>query len=150
MMADPRQPLPNQGLDSQITTENTVIPVLKEQIHVASREVVTGEVQVHKHILTETVAVPLSTLHTGYREERVAVNRVVDLMPQPRYEGKNLIIPVVREEEVVLKRLVLVEEIHLIQETRTEERTERVDLRTEEATVTKVPLSKNSPAPLPE
>ncbi len=147
-MADPTQAQPDQVVNSALPTEEAVIPVIKEQLHLSTREIVTGEVQVRKEIHTETVAIPLSTVHTAYREERVPINRVVDLMPQPRYEGKNLIVPVVREEQVVTKRLVLVEEIHLIQETHSEEHTERVELHTEEAIITRVPHDKHSTSPL--
>ncbi len=133
-----------------VSSEEASIPVIKEQLHLSTREVVTGEVQVRKEVHTESVAIPLSTVYTAYREERVPVNRVVDVMPQPRYEGKNLIVPVVREEQVVTKRLVLVEEIHLIQETHSEEHTERVELHTEEAIITRVPHDKNTTLPLAE
>ena len=140
---------PERVTQPGVTTEEGTISVVKEQLHLSTREVVTGEVQVRKQIRTESVDVPLTTVHTAYREERVPVNRVVDIMPEPRYEGKNLIVPVVREQQVVITQLVLVEEIHLIQESRSEERTERIELHTEEATVTRVPLKENSTPPLP-
>ena len=141
---------PQRATKPGVTTEEGTIPVIKEQLHLSTREVVTGEVQVRKQIRTESVDVPLTTVHTAYREERVPVNRVVDIMPEPRYEGKNLIVPVVREQQVIITQLVLVEEIHLIQESRSEERTEHIELHTEEATVTRVPLQENSTPPLPD
>ena len=141
---------PERATKPGVTTKEGTIPVIKEQLHLSTREVVTGEVQVRKHIHTESVDVPLTTVHTAYREERIPINRVVDTMPEPRYEGKNLIVPVVREQQVVVTQLILVEEIHLIQESRSEERTEHVELHTEEATVTRVPLQKNSTPPLPD
>ena len=141
---------PERVTNPTVSSKEATIPVVKEQLHLSTREVVTGEVQVRKHVHTESVDVPLTTVHTAYREERVPVNRVVDTMPQPRYEGKNLIVPVVREQQVVVTQLVLIEEIHLIQESRSEERTEHIDLRTEEATVTRVPLQQNSTPPLPD
>ena len=120
------------------TTDELVIPVVREQLHLSSREVVTGEINVNKRVRTERIEVPLRTVHTSYREQRIPVDRVIDTMPEPRYEGKNLIIPVVREEEVVVKRLVLVEEIHLIQHTHTDEHQETVELRHEEAAIDRI------------
>lgn len=125
-----RQPNPTES------GEKVVIPVVEEQLSISTRQVTTGQVDVEKRVRTETVDVPLSTVHTHYREERIPANRAVDTMPQPRYEGENLIIPVVREEAVVVKRLILVEEIHLIRTTEVDEHTKTVELRSEEATIT--------------
>ena len=127
------------------TADETVIPVVREQLHLSSREVVTGEVNVTKRVRTERIDVPLRTVYTTYREERVPVGRIIDTLPQPRYEGKNLIIPVVREEEVVVKRLVLVEEIHLIQHTHTDEHHETVELRHEEAAIDRIQHTLTAP-----
>ncbi|CAH1000040.1 hypothetical protein LEM8419_01229 [Neolewinella maritima] len=149
-MADHTKQFPEQANKTTEVVDESTISVIKEQLSVTTREVVTGEVNVHKTVQTETVDVPLTTIHTAYRETRVPINQVVDTMPQPRYEGKNLIVPVVREEEVITKRLVLVEEIHLIQETRSEEHTERVELHTEQAVVSRSPPTTNTTAPLPE
>lgn len=113
----------------------TTIPVVKEEITISTREVVTGIVDVEKRVHSESVDIPLTTTHTRYREERVPVNRVVHTVPQTRYEGDNIVIPVVKEEQVVVKRLVLVEEIHLIKNVQVDERTETVELRSETATV---------------
>ncbi|WP_116124611.1 DUF2382 domain-containing protein [Lewinella sp. IMCC34183] len=125
--------------------ETEKIPVIKEKLSISSRENITGEVEVRKVVKTEEIDVPLTTIRTRYREERVPVNRTVDTAPQVRYEGENLVIPIIREEEVVIKRLILVEEIHLIRERTTEERTEHIQLRSEEATVTRKPADPDQP-----
>ncbi|WP_170067730.1 DUF2382 domain-containing protein [Neolewinella xylanilytica] len=113
--------------------------MVEEKLVVTSREQVTDEITVDKIVHNQTVEVPLTRIDTHYREFRIPQNRVVETMPEVRYEGKNLIVPVVREEEVVIKRLVLVEEIHLIQEVDTSERTESVTLRSEDVTVSRKP-----------
>ena len=53
--------------------------------------------------------------------ERVPVNRAVDAAPEARWEGDTLIVPVVEEEIVVSRRLVLREEIRIMR--RQDERT---------------------------
>ncbi len=136
-MEDTFDKLPNEVTNPHEARETITIPVVKEHLTVSTRETITGEVQVQKTVHTEQLDVPLDTIFTTYREHRVPVDRVVDTMPRIRYEGENLIVPVVREEEVVTKRLVLVEEIHLIRESHTEQHTEHIELRTEEATITR-------------
>ncbi len=128
-----------------IVVEGT-IPVLKDQLVISSRKITTAEVQVTKEVAHQEVDVPLQTVHTRYRELRMPINRIVETMPQVRQVDGNIIIPVVREEEVVIKRLVLVEEIHLMKHTDVEERTETVDLRSETASVRRITPEKEYPA----
>ena len=46
-------------------------------------------------------------------EERQEVNQIVDEIPGVRREGDEVIVPVVREKMVLVKKMVLTEEIHL-------------------------------------
>ena len=46
-------------------------------------------------------------------EERQEINQIVDEVPGVRREGDEVIVPVVREKMVLVKKLVLTEEIHL-------------------------------------
>jgi stress response protein YsnF len=119
--------------------EYSTIPVVKEDVAISKEERVTGEVTVRTSTETKTVNVPLSRTVHGYREVRVPAGRVVEEMPAPRQEDGRYIIPVVREEEVVIKRLVLVEEVHLIPDTTTEQRTEEVELRSQTVSVERTP-----------
>ncbi|WP_157975869.1 DUF2382 domain-containing protein [Lewinella sp. IMCC34191] len=111
------------------------IPLIKEHVVIDTRSTITSELSVNKTVNNRRVDLPLTDVDTTYREERMPINRVVDTMPTIRYEGENLVVPVVREEEVVVKRLVLVEEIHLIKEVRRTERTESIELRSEEVEI---------------
>ncbi len=61
--------------------------------------------------------------------ERVAVGRVVDAVPPVRQEGDVTIMPVVEEELVVVRRLVLKEEVHLRRVRTTARTSETVTLR---------------------
>lgn len=127
---------------NEVADATKVVPVIKERLDINSERVVTGEVEVQLKTESNRVEVPLTTVDTRYREVRIPVGKVIEAMPQPRTENGNLIVPVVREEEVVVKRLVLVEEIHLLREVETDERTETVDLREQTATVTRTPPKK--------
>ena len=130
----------NQAPDVELTNpeklgESTIIPVIKEQLAISSRQVTTGIIDVVKTVGTQSVDVPLKTVNSRYDELRIPVNRIVEVMPQTRQEGDNIIIPVVREEQVVVTRLVLVEEIHLVHRTEVTEHVETVELRSESATI---------------
>lgn len=129
---------PNKLSKQQYSTLNrpksedkATIPVVKEHLVIDSLTTVTGEVEVRKEVDTQVVTVPLNSRKIIYREERHPINRVIDRIPEPRYEGENLIIPVVKEEEVVIKQLTLVEEVHLIKEEATTQTDEEVTLHSE-------------------
>lgn len=130
------EPTDNNQHDAHEIATATV-PVLKERLVVDSLRTVTGRVHIQKTTDVETVEVPLPTVHRKVVERRVPVNRVVEERPEVRIEGDKTIIPVIREEAVVVKRLVLVEEIHLTNEVTKTERTEEVELATEKVTITR-------------
>ena len=94
------------------------------------------EIATRVHERTETVDEPV--VRELVDIERVPVNRIVDATPRTREEGDYLIIPVVEEQIVIEKRLVLKEEIR-VRKTRTPERhREDVVLRSEDAEVVRV------------
>ncbi|SRR5579883_3359538 len=112
-----------------------VIPVIEEELVAGAREVKTGTVRVSKHVEQVRKIVTAPAVHDVVEVNRVPVNRVIDSMPKMREEGDVLVIPVVEEELVVQKRLVLKEEIH-IRRKRTKERVSKeVTLDREQATV---------------
>ena len=116
----------------------TVIPLSEEKVTVSKREVETGRVRVALTTETETV-VARETLRGGRVEvERVPVGRMLpegEPAPQSREEGDTLIVPVVEEVAVVVKRLVVREEVRL-RFVPTEARFEEtVALRRQRATV---------------
>ncbi|MGB3798390.1 MAG: DUF2382 domain-containing protein [Lewinella sp.] len=137
MMAIESDKLEHSGGERSKIEDTQTIPVIEERVVIDSRSTVTGETTVNKTVHSRRVDLPLTDIDTTYQEKRVPVNRVVDLMPTIRYEGENLIVPVVREEEVVVKRLILVEEIHLIKNVTRSERTQSIELKSEEVEITR-------------
>jgi stress response protein YsnF len=109
---------PEQSCGTNISGEPGVavtIPEIEETVDISTRVVETGVVRITKHV--EEVQ---RTFHPKLHEQRthvdrVPVNRVVKTAPQVRTEGDTTIIPVV--EEVVVKLLLLKEEIHVRTET---------------------------------
>lgn len=118
--------------------EETVIPVVAEELVVDKRQVTKGGVRVHKlvHEHEEVVDMPLIRDHVDIR--RVLVGRDVDGPMPIRREGETIIIPVVEEVLVVEKRLRLKEELHLTRKTTREHFEEKVTLQREEAIVERV------------
>jgi uncharacterized protein (TIGR02271 family) len=101
--------------------DTRVIPVVEEQLIVATEPVKTGSVKVQKHIQRSVKRVDVPVTRDVTEVRRVPVNKVVDSVPRIRTSGDTIVVPVVEEEVVVTKRLVLKEEIH-IQRRRTRER----------------------------
>ena len=90
-----------------------VIPVVDEELVTGSRAVKTGAVRVRKKVDRTRKVVEAPAIHDVVDVKRVPLNRVIDALPEMREEGDLLIIPVVEEEIIVQKRLVLKEEIHI-------------------------------------
>jgi len=110
--------------------DQIVVPLVEEGLVVNKQWAEAGEVVIRKEIETRTETVPVELAHEEVDVARVAVNRVLGQgeTAEPRQEGDTLIIPVVEEELVVMKRLVVREEVHVTKRraTRREEVSEQV------------------------
>jgi uncharacterized protein (TIGR02271 family) len=112
-----------------------IVPIVQEELVVDQQKRETGKVRVHKEVKTreETIDEP------GYIEElvfeRVPMNKVIDSPRTARYEGKTLVIPLIEEEIVVQKRLVLREELRVTKKRREVRNKQNVVLRKEEVTI---------------
>jgi uncharacterized protein (TIGR02271 family) len=100
-----------------------VVPILDEEVIANKKVVKTGSVRVQKHVDKRTEHVNMPLMRETVEVRRIPMNRVVETVPQIRTQGDTTVIPVVEEELVVTKRLVLKEEIHLVKHrTRQDER----------------------------
>jgi uncharacterized protein (TIGR02271 family) len=115
----------------------TVIPLYEETVSVGKRPVERGRVRVDVRVAEREQTLQQTLERRDVEVERVAINRVVESAPETRREGDVLIIPVVEEEVVMVKRLVLREEIHVRE--RTTQRTEQftVNVRSEKAEISR-------------
>lgn len=120
-----REPVP-QG--------TTRIPVIEEHLRVGKEVVETEKIRISKKVHTDDVTVDVPISREELSVERIAKNEYVDEAPPAvRYEGEVTIIPVLKE--VLVKRLVLVEEVHITKrKVKDKIRTDAV-LRTEEVKV---------------
>lgn len=115
--------------------QSIIIDRVVESARILKEEQVTGEVEVSKEVHEKTVSIPLETVRTSYHEERFPHNVVVEERPVIREEDGKIIVPVIREESIVVKQLVLVEEIHLTPTTTTQTNDQDITLREEIVTV---------------
>src|ERR1051325_944854 len=114
--------------------ENT-IDVLHEQVNIDKKVVDSGKVFIHKKVYREDEEVTVPVAHEKVEIRKISVNKYVDALPAVRHEGNTTVIPVVQEVLVMEKKLLLVEEVHVIKHVveKTEEHT--VPLRKEKVEV---------------
>ena len=88
------------------------IPVIEESLTIDKKLVETGRLQVTKKVEEVNELLDISLLHDEYSIEHIAMNEYVDdMIPTVRHEGDTIIIPVIKE--VMVKRVMLIEEVHI-------------------------------------
>ena len=122
-----------------------VVPVVEEFLRVEKETVETGRVVIRKHVHVETRTVDEPLRDEQVNVQRIAVNRYVDEAPAVRYDGDTMIVPVLREEIVVTKRLLLVEELHVHKQVLMTHAPQTVELRREEVHYERVPTPPAQP-----
>jgi uncharacterized protein (TIGR02271 family) len=92
-----------------------VVQLRQEELVPIKEWIETGSVLIRRAIETHTQTVPVEVLHEEVDIERIPVERVLaeGETAAPRQEGNALIIPVVQEEVVVIKRRVIREELRI-------------------------------------
>lgn len=116
-----------------------VVPVVAERLRVGRRKTVTGRVRVSKRLRSSTVVVDEPVVREEVTVRRVAVGRFVDGPVPDRYEDGALVVSVVEEVPVVVRRFRLVEELRIRRRRLTVPRRQPVTLRREEADVRREP-----------
>jgi uncharacterized protein (TIGR02271 family) len=129
------------GGATETVNRETVIPVLEEELSVAKRVVETARVRVsrvthdHEQIVDELLQ------QEKVEVERIPVNRPIEAMPSVRQEGDVTVVPIVEEILKVERRLMLKEEVYIRRIKTTERYQEKVTLRRQEATVSRIPIA---------
>jgi uncharacterized protein (TIGR02271 family) len=115
--------------------EEQVVPVIEEELVTGSETVKTGSVRVKKEVQQTRKTVSMPAVRDVVKVSRIPVGRVIETMPQVREEGDIVVVPVVEEEIVVRKRLVLKEEIHIQRRRTRSEISKDVTLNKESASI---------------
>jgi uncharacterized protein (TIGR02271 family) len=118
------------------STEETVVPVVQEELNVGTRRVETDAgVRVRKTVAKKVQVIDEPLVKDELDVERVAVDRYVDKPVAVRYEGDTMIVPVLEEVLVVQKRLLLKEEVRITRRRSEHRAPQRVSLRAEHVEV---------------
>ncbi|MCC9138014.1 YsnF/AvaK domain-containing protein [Pontibacter silvestris] len=142
--SDYTETAPAPAADASETVPSDTIPVIEEQLKVKKQVVETGTVHVSKSVHEDNVTVNVPTVHEEVDVERVEINEFVETTPPPvRYEGDKMIIPVLREVSVVVKKIQLVEEWHITKRKVETHEPQQVTLRKEEVNINRVDSNNN-------
>jgi uncharacterized protein (TIGR02271 family) len=131
----------SQGPGPGQESETLVLPVIAEQLKVQKRQVITGGVRVGKVVREREELVDEPLLQEKVQVERVPINQVVEAVPQVRYEGETMVIPILEEIVVVQKRLLVKEELRITKQRQTTSQPQQVTLRSEEPVIEPLPGS---------
>jgi len=122
--------------------DSAVLRLLAEDATVSHETVETGRVRVAKVTRSRDHLVDELLTRTSVEVDRVPIGRLIETMPAIREDGDVTVVPIVEETFVVLRRLMLKEELH-IRRVQTKERyQETVKLRYQTAEVTRAPAQK--------
>ena len=119
--------------------ESIVLPLAVEDV-VVSKRVRRTLVRASRTTSNRSEAVEVDLKQEQVVIERVAIGRIVDAVPPVRQEGDVTIMPVVEEELVVVRRLVLKEEVHIRRVQTTVSQVETVTLHQQHVSVTRTAL----------
>jgi uncharacterized protein (TIGR02271 family) len=114
--------------------DHIVVPLAEEELQVDKQVVQAGAVRIRKEVEARTQEVPVELQYEEVQIERVPVNRVLGEGEEARpwQEGDTMVIPVVEEELVVLKRRVVREEIRVSKRVASRQERVREQVRSEQ------------------
>jgi uncharacterized protein (TIGR02271 family) len=129
------------GVSNKVSASKT-IPVMREQVKIEKQSFDRKKVRVEKKIKSQKVNVEVPIIEEELTVNKVPINKYVENPPPAvRHEGNTMIISVLKE--VVEKRLVLVEEIHVTKNRNQTISNTEVELREEEVFITNTDLEKD-------
>jgi stress response protein YsnF len=138
-------------MDNQRATRapRRVVPIVAERLRVDRRRVTVGKVRVSKKTRYRDVVVDEPGIHEDVFVRRVAVGRFVDGPVPDRYVDGRLVISLLEEVPVVVRRLRVVEELHIERRRQVVRRPRRVTLRREEPIIERERPRRPLPEPKP-
>ena len=109
-----------------------VLPIAAERLRADRRRVTVGKVRVTKKIRYRDVVIDEPVVHEDVRVRRVPAGRFVDGPVPDRYVNGRLIVSILEEVPVVVRRLRVVEELHIERRRQMRRQPQRVTVRREE------------------
>jgi uncharacterized protein (TIGR02271 family) len=129
---------PDKTVEKTQDKDQVVVPLHAEEVSVAKRRVVTGQVKVGTITRESEQLVEELLEHEHVEIERTPIGKQVDKAPPVREEGDTLIIPILEEIVVVERRLLLKEEVRVRRTREKQPYQERVLVRKQEAVITRL------------
>ncbi len=125
-----------QPLGNELRADvDTVIPIVEERLTVGKRTLVTGKVRLIKTVQEFDAQLDEPLAVRTFDVERVILNQSVETAPGMRQEGETTIYPLVEEQLILTKQLVLKEEIRVTRRDTERRDTQVVTLRREHVEV---------------
>ncbi len=110
------------GTQTTSATGDIVVPEYEEELVVGTRQEQTGDVHLHKDVVTEQESVPVTLRREEVTVERVPVDQAVDAnTTRDAFQGQDIDVPVMGEEAVVGKQVRETEEVRLRKQAITEQ-----------------------------
>ena len=132
--------LPDEPDTAKPNAAETIVMPLAVEDAVVSKRVRRTLVRASRTTSNRSEAVEVDLKQEQVVIERIPVGRIVDAVPPVRQEGDVTIMPVVEEELIVVRRLVLKEEVHIRRVQTTVTHAETVTLRQQHVSVTRTAL----------
>ncbi len=111
------------------------IPIVEERLNISRKTVETGKVRLHKTVQEFEAVLDEPLAVRTYDIEHIVLNQPVDTAPGVRTEGDTTIYPLVEEQLVLTKQLILKEEIRVTRRDTERRDTQSVTLRREHVVV---------------
>lgn len=117
--------------------ESIVVPLVDEHLEIHKHWVQSGEVVVRKSVQTSQQTIPVELQYEEVQVDRVPVNRPLaeDEQAQPWWDGEVMVVPVIEEEIVVSKRLVVREEVRISKRKSSRQETVSDSIRSQQVSV---------------
>ena len=112
-----------------------VVELAQEQLEIGKREVERGRVVVRTRVEERDEIAEIELRQDEVTVERIPRGMPVEATPIVREEDGVLIVPVVEEQLVLTKRLILKEEVRITRRSRTETVREPMRLRSEQVDI---------------
>jgi len=123
---------PSRSTNALETDQEIVIPIVAEEVTLATQKVIRGKVQVHTRVETRPHVVDTPVMQEQVLIEHIPINQFVEgTVPTEREEGGIRIIPILEEVVVHKTQLLLREEIRISKQRTTEMIPQAVTLRRE-------------------
>jgi uncharacterized protein (TIGR02271 family) len=117
--------------------DETKLQLFAEELSVAKETLETGRVRISTHTKEREAVVDQDLARERVEIETIPLGVQIETVPEVRQEGDTTIIPVVEEQLVVKRRLMLKEEVRITRVRSTERHQQEIKLRYQEATVTR-------------